>query len=83
MAEVETRRDGGVMTITLNRPEVFNAFNAALHTRLADALAQAADLEVRAGVITGAGRGFCAGQDPTEFRESPDIGSRPCAAPTT
>ena len=29
MAEVETRRDGGVTTITLNRPEVFNAFNAA------------------------------------------------------
>jgi 2-(1,2-epoxy-1,2-dihydrophenyl)acetyl-CoA isomerase len=69
MAEVETRRDGGVMTITLNRPEVFNAFNAALHARLADALAEAADSEVRAVVITGAGRGFCAGQDLTEFRE--------------
>ena len=74
MAEVETRRDGGVTTITLNRPEVFNAFNAALHARLADALAEAADPEVRAVVITGAGRGFCAGQDLTEFRESPDIG---------
>jgi len=74
MAEVETRRDGGVTTITLNRPEVFNAFNAALHARLAEALAEAADPEVRAVVITGAGRGFCAGQDLTEFRESPDIG---------
>ena len=74
MAEVETRRDGGVTTITLNRPEVFNAFNAALHARLGDALAEAADPEVRAVVITGAGRGFCAGQDLTEFRESPDIG---------
>jgi 2-(1,2-epoxy-1,2-dihydrophenyl)acetyl-CoA isomerase len=74
MAEVETRRDGGVTTIRLNRPEVFNAFNAALHARLADALAEAADPEVRAVVITGAGRGFCAGQDLTEFRESPDIG---------
>jgi 2-(1,2-epoxy-1,2-dihydrophenyl)acetyl-CoA isomerase len=60
MAEVETRREGGVTTITLNRPEVFNAFNAALHARLADALAEAADPEVRAVVITGAGRGFCA-----------------------
>ena len=75
MAEVEVGRDGGVMTITLNRPEVFNAFNGALHARLADALAEAADPEVRAVVITGAGRGFCAGQDLTEFREAPDIGA--------
>src|SRR6185503_9355300 len=74
MAEVELARDGAVLTITLNRPEVFNAFNAALHAALADALAEAADPEVRAVVITGAGRGFCAGQDLTEFRESPDIG---------
>jgi 2-(1,2-epoxy-1,2-dihydrophenyl)acetyl-CoA isomerase len=63
MPEVETWRDGGVTTITLNRPEVFNAFNAALHARLADALAEAADPGVRAVVITGAGRGFCAGAD--------------------
>jgi 2-(1,2-epoxy-1,2-dihydrophenyl)acetyl-CoA isomerase len=77
MAEVETSRDGGVLTITLNRPEVFNAFNAALHARLADALGAAADPDVRAVVITGAGRGFCAGQDLTEFREAPgDIGAR-------
>ncbi len=69
MAEVETSRDGAVLTITLNRPEVFNAFNAALHARLADALGDAADLDVRAVVITGAGRGFCAGQDLTEFSE--------------
>ncbi|MGE5691917.1 MAG: enoyl-CoA hydratase-related protein [Pseudomonadota bacterium] len=74
MAEVEVGRDGAVMTITLNRPEVFNAFNADLHARLADALREAGDPEVRAVVITGAGRGFCAGQDLTEFRESPDIG---------
>jgi 2-(1,2-epoxy-1,2-dihydrophenyl)acetyl-CoA isomerase len=74
MGEVETWSDGAVMTIVLNRPEVFNAFNAALHAALADALAAAADPEVRAVVITGAGRGFCAGQDLTEFRESPDIG---------
>jgi 2-(1,2-epoxy-1,2-dihydrophenyl)acetyl-CoA isomerase len=73
MAEVELARDGAVLTITLNRPEVFNAFNAALHAALADALGEAADPEIRAVVITGAGRGFCAGQDLTEFRESPDI----------
>jgi 2-(1,2-epoxy-1,2-dihydrophenyl)acetyl-CoA isomerase len=69
VAEVETSREGAVLTITLNRPEVFNAFNASLHARLADALSDAAEPEVRAVVITGAGRGFCAGQDLTEFRE--------------
>src|SRR6188508_229604 len=72
MSEVLTTRDGAVLTITLNRPEVFNAFNAALHAALAEALRDAADPEVRAVVITGAGRGFCAGQDLTEFREVAD-----------
>jgi 2-(1,2-epoxy-1,2-dihydrophenyl)acetyl-CoA isomerase len=69
MSEVLTSSDGAVMTITLNRPEVFNAFNAALHARLHDALEEAAAAEVRAVVITGAGRGFCAGQDLKEFQE--------------
>ena len=77
MAEVETSRAGAVLTITLNRPEVLNAFNAAMHKALAAALKEAADAEVRAVVLTGAGRGFCVGQDLTEFREAPgDIGSR-------
>ena len=69
MSEVLTERDGAVLTITLNRPEVFNAFNAALHAALHAALEEAADPEIRAVVITGAGRGFCAGQDLKEFRE--------------
>jgi len=69
MSEVLTARDGAVLTITLNRPEVFNAFNAALHAGLHTALEAAADPEVRAVVITGAGRGFCAGQDLKEFQE--------------
>jgi 2-(1,2-epoxy-1,2-dihydrophenyl)acetyl-CoA isomerase len=77
MAEVETSRDGGVLTITLNRPEVLNAFNASMHAALGDALAEAEDASVRAVVLTGAGRGFCVGQDLTEFREATgDIGSR-------
>ncbi|HSC91563.1 MAG TPA: enoyl-CoA hydratase-related protein [Gaiellaceae bacterium] len=75
MAEVEVRRDGAVTTIVLNRPEVLNAFDAALHAQLGEALAAAADPEVRAVVITGAGRGFCVGQDLNEFREAPDIGA--------
>src|ERR1044072_7042743 len=72
MSEVLTERDGAVLTITLNRPEVFNAFNAALHAGLRDALDQAASAEVRAVVLTGAGRGFCAGQDLKEFQEMPE-----------
>jgi 2-(1,2-epoxy-1,2-dihydrophenyl)acetyl-CoA isomerase len=71
VSEVLSGRDGAVLTITLNRPEVFNAFTAALHARLADALDEAAADEVRAVVITGAGRGFCAGQDLKEFQEAP------------
>jgi len=77
MAEVQTQRDGDVLTITLNRPDVLNAFNTAMHEALAAALEEAADASVRAVVLTGAGRGFCVGQDLTEFRESAgDIGSR-------
>ena len=69
MSEVLTSRDGAVLTITLNRPDVFNAFNRALHAALRSALEEAADAEVRAVVITGAGRGFSAGQDLKEFGE--------------
>ena len=71
MSEVLTGRDGAVLTITLNRPDVFNAFNAALHARLREALEEASAPEVRAVVITGAGRGFCSGQDLKEFQEAP------------
>jgi len=63
VAEVETRRDGAVLTITLNRPEVLNALDAAAHAGLAAALERARDPGVRAVVLTGAGRGFCVGQD--------------------
>jgi 2-(1,2-epoxy-1,2-dihydrophenyl)acetyl-CoA isomerase len=77
MAEVETQRDGGVLTITLNRPEVLNAFNASMHQALGEALAEGAEASVRAVVLTGAGRGFCVGQDLTEFRDAVgEVGSR-------
>jgi 2-(1,2-epoxy-1,2-dihydrophenyl)acetyl-CoA isomerase len=69
MSEVLTAREGAVLTITLNRPDVYNAFNRGLHARLHAALEEAADPAVRAVVITGAGRGFCAGQDLREFSE--------------
>jgi 2-(1,2-epoxy-1,2-dihydrophenyl)acetyl-CoA isomerase len=74
---VLTSRDAAVLTITLNRPDKLNAFNAAMHEALAAALKEARAEDVRAVVITGAGRGFCVGQDLTEFRELPgDIADR-------
>jgi 2-(1,2-epoxy-1,2-dihydrophenyl)acetyl-CoA isomerase len=69
--EVLTSRDGAVLTITLNRPDVYNAVNRAMHEGLASALVDAADPEVRAVVLTGAGRGFCSGQDLREFESFP------------
>ncbi|WP_045855477.1 2-(1,2-epoxy-1,2-dihydrophenyl)acetyl-CoA isomerase PaaG [Raoultella terrigena] len=54
----------GVMTITLNRPDRLNSFNDLMHQQLAECLTQAErDDSVRCLLITGAGRGFCAGQD--------------------
>ena len=71
MAEVEVARGGGVLTITLNRPDVLNAFNARDARRARGrARGRRATPDVRAVVLTGAGRGFCVGQDLTEFRES-------------
>ncbi|MDC8783738.1 enoyl-CoA hydratase-related protein [Roseateles koreensis] len=77
-------QDGHVLTFTLNRPQALNAFTATLLAQLRQALDEAADdASVRCVVITGAGRGFCAGQDlsdplvkpPENAAESPrDIG---------
>ena len=68
-----TRRDG-VVELTLNRPQVLNAFNASLLRALLAAFAEcAADDEVRAVLLTGAGRCFCAGADlsPGAFADEP------------
>ena len=54
----------GVATITLNRPEVYNALNDGITYELQDALkAVAKDDQVRVVVLTGAGKAFCSGQD--------------------
>jgi 2-(1,2-epoxy-1,2-dihydrophenyl)acetyl-CoA isomerase len=77
MAEVETSRDGAVLTITLNRPDVLNAFTAEMHRQLVGAFKEARAPDVRAVVVTGAGRGFCVGQDLNEFGEAArDIAGR-------
>lgn len=60
LSEVEQ----GVMTITLNRPDRLNSFNDLMHQQLAACLKQAErDDSIRCLLVTGAGRGFCAGQD--------------------
>lgn len=57
------RRDG-VMTVTLNRPDVLNAFNESMSMEIQETLKDAErDGSVRSIMITGAGRGFCSGQD--------------------
>ena len=64
MPEILTSRDGAVVTITLNRPQRLNSFTRVMHDELRAALSTVeADRSVRALVLTGAGRGFCAGQD--------------------
>ena len=61
----------GVCEFKMNRPEVFNSFNKAMAFQLQDALEDcASDDEVRAIVITGQGKAFCAGQDLAEATDS-------------
>lgn len=63
----------GVMRITLNRPDVLNSFNAQMGRELRGALEDArSDKTVRAVLVTGAGRAFCAGQDLSEVPASSD-----------
>jgi 2-(1,2-epoxy-1,2-dihydrophenyl)acetyl-CoA isomerase len=73
--------ENGVATITLNRPDRLNSFNTEMHAELKDALKQVQDPanKVRCLLITGAGRGFCAGQDLSDRavapgNEAPDLG---------
>ncbi|MFH5774166.1 2-(1,2-epoxy-1,2-dihydrophenyl)acetyl-CoA isomerase PaaG [Paracoccus sp. NGMCC 1.201697] len=70
----------GVLTLTLNRPEKLNSFNEEMHLALRAQIERAhADPAVRAVLLTGAGRGFCAGQDlgdrdPRKGGPAPDLG---------
>ncbi|MDC9581050.1 2-(1,2-epoxy-1,2-dihydrophenyl)acetyl-CoA isomerase PaaG [Xenorhabdus sp. PR6a] len=64
MSMVLTDITAGVLSITLNRPECLNSFNEELHQQLSQAMNIAEqDESVRGVLLTGAGRGFCAGQD--------------------
>ena len=72
--------DHGVLQLTLNRPDKLNSFNEDMHRALRAAFERAhEDATVRAVLLTGAGRGFCAGQDlgdrdPRKGGPAPDLG---------
>lgn len=73
-----TEKKNGVGIITLNRPDKLNSFNDELTFQLQDALKEMEkDKEVRAIIITGAGRGFCAGQDLQSRSIAQEVGQRP------
>jgi 2-(1,2-epoxy-1,2-dihydrophenyl)acetyl-CoA isomerase len=70
--------DDGLARLTFNRPDKLNSFTVAMHLEVQHALdAAAADPQVRALVVTGAGRGFCAGQDLGDRAVSGEGGARP------
>ena len=70
-----TERRGRVMVITLNRPEAMNAINGALSEGLWSAVQDLnSDSGLTAGVLTGAGKGFCSGMDLKAFSRGEDIG---------
>jgi len=63
---------GGIARLTLNRPDKLNSFTAAMHGEVADALTRVEREGARVLVLTGAGRGFCAGQDLSERQMAAD-----------
>ena len=63
----------GIARLTLNRPDKLNSFTVAMHLEIRDAMEHVkADASVRVLVLTGAGRGFCAGQDLSDSAAGPD-----------
>ena len=68
---IKSETDGGVLKITLNRPDKFNSFNRAMALELQAALDKAAsDKSIRAVLLTGEGKAFCAGQDLSEAMDT-------------
>ena len=77
---LQHRDERGVIALTLNRPQALNAVNSALSDAVGDYLEQAAaDPQVRAIVVTGAGRAFCAGADLKACAKRPRRGCSSCS----
>ena len=75
MSAVEVTRDGGAVRVTLNRPDALNAWNEELGTELGTAVTSIAqDDEIRAVLVTGAGRAFSSGADLKEQRSAQEAG---------
>lgn len=71
---LQDRDDRGVVTLTLNRPQAFNALSEAMLTALGEAVgALAEDNSVRAVVLGASGKAFCAGHDLKEMRAEPSL----------
>lgn len=71
---LQTRDGRGVVTLTLNRPASFNALSEGMLGALEQALGEiVADTTVRAVIIAGAGKAFCAGHDLKEMRAAPSL----------
>ena len=76
--QILTQVEDGILTITLNRPEKLNAFTTDMMRQMIEALDEAdANDEVRAVVVTGAGRAFCAGADLSSGSDTFDADARP------
>ena len=74
---ITTEVEDGILTLTLNRPEILNAFNQTMMNEMIEAFDQAdADDDVRAIIVTGAGRGYCAGADLSSGGDTFDADSR-------
>jgi len=72
MPTILVSQDSGVLSVTLNRPEKLNALIPEMHKLLREALERAAsDADVRCVLLSGAGRGFCTGQDLSERKLAP------------
>jgi 2-(1,2-epoxy-1,2-dihydrophenyl)acetyl-CoA isomerase len=67
MSSIIKEINNGIMSITLNRPDSLNAFNSEMLFELQDAFKEAEDPAIRCVVLTGAGKGFCSGQDLKDF----------------
>ena len=70
-ASILIAREEDVTTLTLNRPDKLNSFNTAMHGELRDAIGRVAGDGTRCLVLTGAGRGFCTGQDLADRAQPP------------